>query len=330
MNLLKFPQGEGREITTSRGARFLVWENGARMPILSGGADPTQPPRPPTVSGDLVTISRFLNSPTLVERRLRSMTEKRFVADRLLTARVNASGGAVQYEQSESIFPDRDPESIEPGGEFPLTGLGVGPTEIKAVEKWGIDTKVYLEAVRRQNRNPVDRAMTKLSNGVVRQVDRTALSAIDLAPIQTFAGADWSTASADAVLNQLASAKALITKKDEGFMPDICTIDDDREVDLLSKSAIADAIDHVENPAYEGTLGRLMGLTFLVTAAANMPGTMRTVVEDSNVLGGMAEEEPLSGTSWWVQDTEHWRLRGKRVVVPFVNEPDAACEITGV
>ena len=41
----------------------------------------TYPPAAPTISGDNVTISRFLNNPTLVARRLRTLLEQRYIAD---------------------------------------------------------------------------------------------------------------------------------------------------------------------------------------------------------------------------------------------------------
>ena len=43
------------------------------------------PPAQPSISGDVVTISRFLNNPTLVARRLRTLAEQRFISDVLLS-----------------------------------------------------------------------------------------------------------------------------------------------------------------------------------------------------------------------------------------------------
>ena len=49
------------------------------------------PPAPPTLSGDILTISRFLNSPALVQRRLRTIAEARFISDAILTGRYETS-----------------------------------------------------------------------------------------------------------------------------------------------------------------------------------------------------------------------------------------------
>jgi hypothetical protein len=75
----------------------------------------TYPPAAPTISGDVVTISRFLNNPTLIARRLRTLLEQRFIADALLKGRFNVEGGAVQYETGESIYTNDNPRFVAPG-----------------------------------------------------------------------------------------------------------------------------------------------------------------------------------------------------------------------
>jgi hypothetical protein len=55
----------------------------------------------PTLSGDTLSISRFLQSPQAINRRLRDYRDLRFVSDQMLTQRFRSQGGAVHYEQSE-------------------------------------------------------------------------------------------------------------------------------------------------------------------------------------------------------------------------------------
>lgn len=292
------------------------------------GAD-SFPPRPGTVSGDFVTISRLLNSPTLIERRLRSITEQRFISDQLLTGRAEPSGGAIQFEQSESIFPNGEVESIEPGAEFPLTTTGHGPTQVEAVKKWGLDGLVTRESVRRMRRSPLDRELTKISNGIVKKVDGQNLAKIAAAPIQTLAGSDWTAATADTILRQVAEAVALIEDLNEGFVATDLVLDGTRYIDLIAKESIRKAVESAEpDIAYTGNMGRILNLNILRTN--NLPAGISVLVLDRTQLGGLADEEPLYGTSWWVQEIESWRLRGGRVTTGFVNEPNAAVKITGV
>lgn len=294
----------------------------------------TYPPRSSDFTGAVADVIHILNTPRLVERRIRDIAQQRYISDQLFTEGGSPQGGAIQYEQNESIFAEGDPEVIEPLGKFPLSQARPGTTAIATAEKLGHDGAVSLEAVLRRRQNPLTRETTKLANNVVRYVDSRAMAVAAAAPLQTLVGADWTAATADAILRQLAEAKALIVKKNEGYVPDTLVIDDDRAVDLVSKSDIAKAIDHVENPPYSGTLGRLMGLTIMVTpnlVPAFAAGTM--LVLDRDQFGERADEVPFQATSWWVNSDEHgdeyWRLRAKRHPVHYVTEPDAGVKITG-
>jgi hypothetical protein len=144
------------------------------------------PPIPPSISSDVETINRFLQSPTLVARRLRTLLEQRFIGDTLLSARAEPQGGAIVYEQSETIYTDRAVEAVAPGGEYPLTTVSTGPAQVaKSTVKWGQDTYITDEAIKRLGFNPVDRAMLKLVNTLVKQVDSVCLSLIASAVTQT-------------------------------------------------------------------------------------------------------------------------------------------------
>src|ERR687896_1661115 len=99
----------------------------------------TYPPAGPSISGDVVTINRFLNNPTLVARRLRTLLEQRYVADTLLSGRFTVSGGAVTYETGESIFSGENPRAVGPGGEYPLVSPATGNASIAKTVKWGQD-----------------------------------------------------------------------------------------------------------------------------------------------------------------------------------------------
>src|SRR5688572_16657322 len=118
----------------------------------------TYPPAAPTVSGDVTSIHTLLSRPDLLARRLRTLAEQRFISDALLTGRFTAVGGAIQYEQGESLYTDRTPEKIRPGMEYPLAGLTMGATQIAEVQKWGQQVPITDEAIKRLLRNPVDRA----------------------------------------------------------------------------------------------------------------------------------------------------------------------------
>src|SRR3954453_13504529 len=100
----------------------------------------TYPPAAPSLSGDVETINRFLASPTLVQRRLRTLAEQRYISDAILTGRFTASGDAVLYETGETITSDEAPRAVAPGAEYPLVGVSPGTASLAKTVKWGQDT----------------------------------------------------------------------------------------------------------------------------------------------------------------------------------------------
>src|SRR5438045_7760066 len=97
----------------------------------------TYPAAAPTLSGDTLSISRFLQSPQAITRRLRNFKDLRFVSDQLLTQRFRSSGGAVLYEQTEPFVSDRTVEAVSAGSKYPFANLPTGTAAIAAVSKWG-------------------------------------------------------------------------------------------------------------------------------------------------------------------------------------------------
>src|SRR3954471_22022150 len=91
----------------------------------------------PTLSGDTLSISRFLQSPAALQRRLRNFRDLRFVADQVLTGRYRSSGGAVLYEMSEPFISDRTVEAVSAGSEYPYANLPTGTAAIAQIQKWG-------------------------------------------------------------------------------------------------------------------------------------------------------------------------------------------------
>jgi hypothetical protein len=178
---------------------------------------PAFPPTVPTLSGDVLTINRLLQSPALVQRRLRELSDRKFIADQLLTGSVEATGGAVAYEVSESIETDRDPSAVAPGGEYERAQSTTGAAQIASVTKYGQDVPITDESVGRYKMNYVERSMRKSVNRTVRFVDTVALAAVASAVTQTQAAvAAWSSASADPFLD-IMLADSTVDDLGEGY-----------------------------------------------------------------------------------------------------------------
>lgn len=296
----------------------------------------TYPPAAPTISGDVVTINRFLNSPTLVARRLRTILEQRYIADALLTGRFQVSGGAVTYETGESIFTPDNPLAVQPGMEYPLTNPATGAASIAKTVKWGQDALVTDESVKRRQMDPVNRALTKLANQNVMYVDSVALSAVASAVTNgANAAADWSTATAAQILEDVALAKANIVALNEGYDPDTVVVDDINWAYAMSRFAAAGYLPRetdASNPILTGNFPVILGMRWLATPNGF---SNKALVADSNQLGGMADED-LGGPGYvktggvgvevkTIRDDENdqYRVRARRVTVPVVVEPSA-------
>jgi hypothetical protein len=300
------------------------------------------PAPPPTLSGDLESISRFLSSPTQIRRRLRSFVDLRFVADQILTQRFRTAGGAALYELSEPFVTDRPVEAVGPGAEYPFANMPTGTAGIASVAKWGQKVPVTDEEIARNvyAGTTIDRALRKVVNSVIAQVDAIAMSAVASAVTTTQAAvATWSTPATARILFDILSAKAKVYGKNLGYKPDTILVDDLHYAYMMSDTAITNALQREDsnNPVYTGQIERIAGLVIIVS-----PSTVAVnpYVLDSTQLGGMADE--MDAAPGYAMDqlavqvksirldlNDKWDLQGRRKTVPIVQEPGAACQITG-
>lgn len=302
------------------------------------------PPAAPTLSGDTLTISRFLNSPAAVSRRLRSLAENRFIGDVLLSGRYQVSGGSILYETSESIFTAKAPEVVNPGAEYPRTTASPGTAQLASVSKWGQDVPITDEHIGRYGRRAVDIALIKITNQIVKQVDSLCLSAISAAVTQTAAATvAWSTvATADPLLD-IMKAKAAVVANDQGYDPDVAVMSDLSFAYLMANQKIIAGLTRESDNSItrQGDVLTIAGLRILATN--NLPVAGTVFVLDSSMLGGIGYEripspeyngDPATGIeSWSRRDpaaNDMWIVRGRRPMVPVVQEPNAAYKITGV
>lgn len=301
----------------------------------------TYPPVAPTLTGDTLSISRFLSSPTLVARRLRTILENRFIADYLLSQRFTVSGGAVLYETGESIFTNDSPEAVAPGSEYPVTTASTAAASLAITQKWGQEGHITDEQIARSPLPAVERVLTKLGNQNVKFIDSLALSAVSSAVSQsTAAAAAWNTATAGQILKDVALAKANILALNQGYDPDTVVLSDLAWANAYAAFVTAGLLPReADNPLISGSFPVIDGLTWLPTP--NLPTAGNVLIADHTLLGGMADENlsggyaetgPVGVQTKTVREekTDQWTLRVRRVTVPVVQEPASAWKITGV
>lgn len=303
-----------------------------------------QPPQGPTLSSEILSIHTLLNSPALVTRRLREISDQRFIADRIFRGTVEASGGAINYQVSESIYTPDDPEGIAPGGEYPRTLIPSGASALAKTTKYGQDVPVTDEAIGRLRGNAVDRGLLKVANRMVRFVDTISLTAAAAAITQTqAAAAAWSSGTADPFLDVMLAA-AIPDDLGEGYVPDTVLVTTTLYARLVANSKVISGLarESSNTVTQSGDVTRIAGLDLVKAPAARFPGGVTVMVIDSQQFGYMGIEripspeysgDPATGIETWARrdpdGNDQWLIRGRRPVVPIVQEPNAGVKITG-
>jgi hypothetical protein len=317
------------------------------------------PPAPPTLQGDVLTISRFLNAPALVQRRLRTIAEARFIADAILTGRYETSGGALLYEQTESIFTNRPPEAVSAGAEYPRSPATPGPAALAGVTKWGQDVPVTDEHIHRYGRRAVDVALLKITNYLVKQIDMIALTMLGAAvpvrnrlEITNIGTGGWADDTSSNILLDLVTAKALIESTDQGYTADTVVTTDLGKARIIADAKIIAGLAREAGGSYgtatvtaTGDIDTVAGLRIFATNNIPMlpaPAIGTTFVLDSSLLGGLAYErlespeysgDPANGVESWTRRdpsaNDQWLIRGRRPVVPVIQEPYAVVALVG-
>jgi hypothetical protein len=301
----------------------------------------TYPPANPTITNDLTTISRFLNNPTAVNRRLRTLAENRFISDALLVGRVE--GSSISYEQSESQHTSKAPEIVAPGSQYPRALPTVGPALMAHVSKWGQEVPLTDEAIGRFRGQAVERTLAKIVNYLVYQIDTISLAIINSQVTQSVpVTAAWDAAGAKPLLDVL-RAKAKIRATNQGFDPNVLVVDDYAHAYLMDNVGIlTQAAGQLgTSVSVQGELMVIAGLRVMPTS--NLPTAGAALVADTNALGALGYEripspefqgDPANGVETAIERNrnrnDEYILRGRRPVVAFVQEPLSACKITGL
>ena len=153
---------------------------------------------PPTVSDSEFTVDYMLQTPNIITEAIMDLTEQRFIVDRLFTlSNENAAGGALLYSELEEneVYPERDIEEVLPGEEFPRMAFRRPTLMVELARKWGGTFEVTDEAVKYNRMNEVQKAITQVSNALVRKQNAIALgkAIAKIKASQSFVANNWTT-----------------------------------------------------------------------------------------------------------------------------------------
>lgn len=296
------------------------------------------------LEGDLSAdeLHLILKNTTIVGRRLAELTKEKFIADFLLSGRYDATGGGVYYQSgAEDLYTPEDPESIQPGGEYPLISLEEGQAAAAATVKWGQGTIITDEKITREGRQYVERALIRIGNQIIRHVDTVAWGVI-ASRVTTTKAASAAWAKAGVTLTDLLTVREARAELATGLDLNTVVLKSDKYAKLVGQF-----IDDGALPREQGNLALtgnipfdLFGFTW--ATSPHVTGDDPWLV-DRDQLGGMADEKILSpefasagatgveasSTRSSLGEKDGWLIRGRRVTVPIVTEPLAGVKITG-
>lgn len=299
-------------------------------------------PTTPTLSGDKVVAERFMKSPKLVQRRVDELAAQSFLADFLFTGR-EVSNGSVIYEVADGIYLSGKPEVVNPGAEYGRVLPTSGAAALATVRKRGVDVPVVDEKIGRSGMNEPDRAMRQLVATVRREVDDSATVAATTAVTQEQAAQSaWTDVAGRRAWLDVELAKAKIKGHRMGYEADTVLVREDLYPYLAESLLAALPREGSDSTLRTGVLPTLNGLTY-APAAFPVGSNVDVMVLDRSVFGSLVFEDipspEYSGSSstgietWTRRDpdaNDQWLIRGRRAVVPIVQEPLSAVEITGV
>lgn len=299
----------------------------------------TYPLARPTGTLTTAQIQLLLANPRVIAHRVQTLADQHFIADYLLTGRFVATGGGIFYENGEPIFANDNPESIEPGGEYPQTLLNRGTLSAAKTTKWGLDTLVTDEAIARLGINPVDRGLQRLANQVIKYVDTVAWGVIASRVTDTIAAVGTWTTVAN-IVQTLLNLQADRQNLSLGLNLDTIALSAVQYAKVIGLFVGANVLPReAGNPLIEGNYPvNLLGYTWVTSPQVS--GTNPWAFDRSQ-LGGMADED--LGSPGYIRsngvgievktaretDNDQWSVRARRVTVPIVLEPHSGIQITG-
>jgi hypothetical protein len=157
---------------------------------------------PPSVSGQNVTVSRLLQQPLVIERRLGEAIQPQYWMGDVFQSAGSAPSGAVIVEEwtPDLVALSRLEEELTEDVEVPLAGIDVGDIKTLEATEHGIGYILTDKHIRRNNRWIMDRRERALAFTLADGQNRRGLAALNLAisaHSRTFAAPDWSSVVPD-------------------------------------------------------------------------------------------------------------------------------------
>lgn len=290
--------------------------------------------------GQKLTVSALVKDPTLIPRRILDIANNMFVADKILRPGPSLPSGVAKYFESTPMFADDDVAIVEEFGQIPVGRNSLGDVKFLRAVKRALAVLISQEMINRNDVDAVNTQINQVRNTMVKGIDDAAMGTIlGNASVNTIAAsAAWSSSTSKIRLDLADAIKSVADSTDAnggnfGFTPDTLVINTTAQADFLSSDDVAKVfVGNVadQNPLLLGKLGpNFFGLDVMVTRSATLAG--KALVLERGTVGFISDERPLQATPLYEdRPTETWRSDTVRASAIGIDQPKAACIITGI
>lgn len=295
--------------------------------------------------GQRLTVNLMVKQPAIVRARMLSMLAQQFITDALLRPGPPAPGGSVLYYESTPLFADDDAAIVEEFGEIPATVGEMGRPMVVRTIKRALALLISEEMRRRDDVGAVDKQITQIRNTIVRAWERVFLNAILTNPgVHTLGATTAWSSSVSKIRYDLAQGMFLVENSDSDstdntgqnkfqFNPDTLVISTKTSSDFLASDDIQKVFAGgdlaSESLQYTGKMPKkFFGLD--VVKSWQLPAD-KAIVLERRTVGGISDERPLTvGRMVESEKDETWWMKTLRQSAVFIDQPKAACVLTGV
>ena len=298
--------------------------------------------------GPRITINDLVGNPKLIPTKIIALLKNQFISEAILRDAGPNVNGMVSYNESTPLYLDEGPEPVAEFSEIPVTAGAIGIPKIAVSQRIARGVRISKEMIDEGRLDLAQIQITQLVNTFIRNDDRALrylLSNSDIPEIP--ASVAWTEANSNprhdiAAAQEAVGAASLSGAEDEddvmGFganaiaLPSSITpvlLDNEKFLDVYKDSAPNEDI------RYTGKLPKdIMGLTGLQSRSWPQD---RVLVVERKTVGFYSDTRRLQSTNTYPEGngpnggpTESWRSDTSQKRVKGIDQPLAACWITGV
>lgn len=298
----------------------------------------------PTVTsqdGPKITINAFLKDPLLVPTTVVAMMNQGFLADAILRRAGQADAGVVRFDESTPIYADSTVRVRAEMAEVPIAQGSLGNPQNAYTSDRSLSVVITDEDKRRSNIDKLNVRMMQVKNSIVQAWDQAFISAVlGNGAVNTFtASGVWSGASYDIRNDILSAAKTIDTATDPqgsqyGFEADVLVVNKTTKYDLLRSNQFQTPyVGNIasENLKYTGKLPQKLLNYDVVVVPSSVLANGTALLLQKGVAGFIADEVALNATALYRDEPRKlWRSDVQRVSAIGLDQPKAACIITGI